>query len=153
MRMRKMKNLVPRTEACAEYRITEPAARQGAWRELMPEATALWVEVGCGKGKFAVEYAKAHPEINVLAVEKSANVIVQACEKAIDVILDSIEKSSANLYALCAGLTNETDLYNSVLKDITEYGYQFSPDVDKIIQGTKTVEDVFTVGKGDFEWK
>lgn len=42
----------------------------------------LYLEIGCGKGKFAVEYAKLHPEINVLAVEKSANVIVGACEIA-----------------------------------------------------------------------
>jgi tRNA (guanine-N7-)-methyltransferase len=42
----------------------------------------IYLEIGCGKGKFAVEYAKAHPEVNVLAVEKSANVIVGACEIA-----------------------------------------------------------------------
>ena len=42
----------------------------------------LYLEIGCGKGKFAVEYAKQHPEINLLAVEKEANVIVLACEAA-----------------------------------------------------------------------
>lgn len=42
----------------------------------------IHLEIGCGKGRFAVEYAKQHPEINVLAVEKSANVIVGACEIA-----------------------------------------------------------------------
>lgn len=42
----------------------------------------LFLEIGCGKGKFAVEYAKNHPEINLLAVEKDSNVIVAACEAA-----------------------------------------------------------------------
>lgn len=42
----------------------------------------IYLEIGCGKGRFAVEYAKRHPEINLLAVEKTANVIVSACEKA-----------------------------------------------------------------------
>ncbi len=42
----------------------------------------LYLEIGCGKGRFAVEYAKAHPEINLLAVEKDGNVIVSACEAA-----------------------------------------------------------------------
>ncbi len=42
----------------------------------------IYLEIGCGKGRFAVEFAKQHPEINVLAVEKSANVIVGACEIA-----------------------------------------------------------------------
>ena len=42
----------------------------------------LYLEIGCGKGKFAAEYAKRHPEINMLAVEKDGNVIVAACEEA-----------------------------------------------------------------------
>lgn len=45
-------------------------------------ANPLYLEIGCGKGKFAAEYAKSHPEINFLAVEKDPNVIVSACEKA-----------------------------------------------------------------------
>ena len=49
MRMRRMRNLEPRMEKCSAYRIAEPAARKGAWRELMPGARALWVELGCGK--------------------------------------------------------------------------------------------------------
>ncbi len=43
---------------------------------------SIYLEIGCGKGKFACEYAAAHPEINLLAVEKSGNVIVEACETA-----------------------------------------------------------------------
>ena len=57
MRMRKMRNLEPRMERCAAYRIDQPTATTGNWRSLMPECTALWVEVGCGKGKFTAETA------------------------------------------------------------------------------------------------
>jgi len=42
----------------------------------------LYRVIGCGKGRFAVEYAKRHPEINLLAMEKDSNVIVAACEAA-----------------------------------------------------------------------
>lgn len=42
----------------------------------------LYLEIGCGKGKFACVYAASHPQINLLAVEKSGNVIVEACETA-----------------------------------------------------------------------
>ncbi|MBQ4120336.1 MAG: tRNA (guanosine(46)-N7)-methyltransferase TrmB [Clostridia bacterium] len=52
------------------------------FEEWFGNSSPIYLEIGCGKGKFAVEYAKAHPEINVLAVEKSANVIVGACEAA-----------------------------------------------------------------------
>lgn len=42
------------------------------------------LEIGCGKGRFACEFAKQHPEYNVLALEKCANVVVIACEKAMN---------------------------------------------------------------------
>lgn len=42
------------------------------------------LEIGCGKGKFACELAKSNPDINVLALEKCANVVVIAAEKAMN---------------------------------------------------------------------
>ena len=63
MRMRRMKNLDSRMDACSAMRIAEPAALQGNWRSLKPDCTALWVEVGCGKGKFTAETAQANPDV------------------------------------------------------------------------------------------
>ena len=82
MRMRKMKNLEPRMEKCAALRVQEPAARLGHWRELMPECTGLWVEVGCGKGKFTAETAQNNPTVLLIAVERCREAMVVAMEKA-----------------------------------------------------------------------
>ena len=82
MRMRRMKNLEPRMEACGDYRIAEPAAYKGKWRELMPQCQALWVEVGCGKGKFTAETAQANPDVLLIAVERCREAMVVAMEKA-----------------------------------------------------------------------
>ena len=82
MRMRRMRNLEPRMEKCSAYRIAEPAARKGAWRELMPGARALWVELGCGKGKFTAETAQANPDVLLIAVERCREAMVVAMEKA-----------------------------------------------------------------------
>ena len=82
MRMRRMRNLEPRMEKCAAYRIEEPAQHKGTWRNLKPDATALWVEVGCGKGKFTVETAQANPIVLVLAIERCREAMVMAMEKA-----------------------------------------------------------------------
>ena len=82
MRMRKMKNRDSRMEACADLRIAEPAAHKGAWRDLMPGCTALWVEVGCGKGKFTAETAQANPDVLLIAVERCREAMVVAMEKA-----------------------------------------------------------------------
>ena len=82
MRMRKMRNLEPRMEKCAAYRIAEPAALRGSWRSLKPGCTALWVEVGCGKGKFTAETAEANPDVLLIAVERCREAMVVAMEKA-----------------------------------------------------------------------
>ena len=82
MRMRKMKNLEPRMEKCADVRIQEPEAYKGKWRELMPDCEALWVEVGCGKGKFTAETAEANPDVLLIAVERCREAMVVAMEKA-----------------------------------------------------------------------
>ena len=102
MRMRRMKNLQPRMEACGDYRIQEPAAYKGKWRSLMPACRELWVEVGCGKGKFTAETAEANPDVLLIAVERCREAMVVAMEKAkamglknvfyIDMDVDKIEE-------------------------------------------------------------
>ena len=82
MRMRRMKNLEPRMEKCAAYRVAEPAAQKGQWRALKPDCTQLWVEVGCGKGKFTAETAQANPDVLLIAVERCREAMVVAMEKA-----------------------------------------------------------------------
>ena len=82
MRMRRMKNLEPRMEKCAGLRVMEPQTLLGHWRERMPDCTALWVEVGCGKGKFTAETAQANPTVLLVAVESCREAMVVAMEKA-----------------------------------------------------------------------
>ena len=82
MRMRRMKNLEPRMEKCSAYRIAQPETMLGKWRTLKPDATALWVEVGCGKGKFTAETAQANPDVLLIAVERCREAMVVAMEKA-----------------------------------------------------------------------
>ena len=82
MRMRRMKNLEPRMEKCADVRIQNPEEYKGKWRSLMPGCKALWVEVGCGKGKFTAETAEANPDVLLIAVERCREAMVVAMEKA-----------------------------------------------------------------------
>ena len=48
------------------------------------------LEIGAGKGQFCCELAKREPNINIIAVEKSSNVIVDAAEKAISLGLPNL---------------------------------------------------------------
>ena len=90
MRMRRMRNLEPRMERCAALRIAQPEARQGAWRALMPSCTQLWVEVGCGKGKFTVETAAAEPDVLLIAVERVQEAMLLGMEKALEMGLKNV---------------------------------------------------------------
>lgn len=93
MRMRKKKNLEGRLENCADnliiinredrnFNTAKTKKDYINFAELFGNDNPLQLEVGCGKGQFACEIAKRHPEINFIAVEKTANVIVSACEMA-----------------------------------------------------------------------
>lgn len=93
MRMRRKKHLDERLEACSDY-ITSLYSEDKNFKiflekneylnlkELFGNENPLYLEIGCGKGSFAVRLALENPDINVLAVEKIGNVIVEAAEKA-----------------------------------------------------------------------
>ena len=84
MRMRKKKNLIPRMERCAAQLIRDPYAHQGHWRELMPQARELRVELGCGKGGFISQAAPSNPDINYIAVDIKNEMLVLAKRKLED---------------------------------------------------------------------
>lgn len=95
MRMRRKRNLDQRLAACQDKLfeiITDELNFEKAvqnkeyldFNKIFGNGNPLVLEIGCGKGKFACEFAKAHPEQNVIAVEKYGNVIVEACERAIN---------------------------------------------------------------------
>ena len=90
MRMRKKKNLVPRMEACGALLVADPRALRGRWRELLPEARELRVELGCGKGRFTAETAAAEPDVLLIAVEKVPDAMVVAMERARDAGLHNV---------------------------------------------------------------
>ncbi len=106
MRMRRMKNLESRMAACAAYRITRPEELKGSWRSLKKDAAALWVEVGCGKGKFTAETAEANPDVLLIAVERCREAMVVAMEKAMAMNLKNvffIDMDVANMEEIFAG--------------------------------------------------
>ena len=93
MRMRKKKNLEERLLEAGDILFIcdiedlnfKTAVNEKEYIDLdnwFEKKQPLYLEIGCGKGKFACEFAKSHPDVNVLAVEKTANVIVSACEMA-----------------------------------------------------------------------
>ena len=81
--MRKKPNLIPRMERCGDVLIRDPEERRGRWRELMPEARELRLELGCGKGRFTAGTAAAEPDVLFLAIERVPDAMVIAMERAV----------------------------------------------------------------------
>ena len=85
MRQRRAKNLEEKIEALAVYRVDDPTALAGKWRSLFQEDGPVYLEIGCGKGQFAMRQALLHPERNYVAVEGQISVALRAMEKAEEV--------------------------------------------------------------------
>lgn len=90
MRMRKKPNLIPRMERCAQVQIKDPKALKGAWREAFPGYKKLWLELGCGKGRFTAGTAQQSPDIMLIAVEKVPDAMVTAMERVCDAGIENI---------------------------------------------------------------
>ena len=96
MRMRKKKNLIPRMERCGDRLIRNPYDRRGCWRELMPQAREVRLELGCGKGRFTAGTAALEPDILFIAVERVPDAMVVAMERCADAGLANVYFIDAN---------------------------------------------------------
>ena len=81
MRMRKKKHGAERIAACAELLIEQPTDAIQP-QTYFSQKRPLHLEIGCGKGDFAVGMAAANPDQNWIAMERVADVACLALEKA-----------------------------------------------------------------------
>ena len=82
MRMRKKKHGAERIAACADLLISEPAVLMQNPQSPFGTERQLCLEIGCGKGAFACGTAAAQPDINLIAMERVADVACLALERA-----------------------------------------------------------------------
>lgn len=90
MRMRKKPNLAPRMERCSDILIADPAQMRGKWRELKPDAAQIWLEIGCGKGRFTAQTAAANPDVLYVAIERVPDAMVIAMERCKEMGLTNV---------------------------------------------------------------
>ena len=80
MRLKHVKGAEDRI-AESPYVLDDEEARAGTWHEIFGNNNPIYLEIGMGKGKFILENAKLHPEINYVGMEKYPSVILRAIEK------------------------------------------------------------------------
>ena len=63
------------------YVIQEPQKNKGNWDKVFPENQPIHLEVGMGKGRFLMDMARLHPEINYIGIEMYDSVLLRALQK------------------------------------------------------------------------
>ena len=66
MRIRKKKWAEPELSVC-DFFIRNPEEHAGSWRAAFAKEQPLYLEIGCGKGGFAGQFALKYPERNIIA--------------------------------------------------------------------------------------
>ena len=68
--------------ASSPYVIQDPEQKKGCWSQVFGNSHPIEIEVGMGKGRFIMELALSHPEINYIGIEMYDSVLLRAVQKA-----------------------------------------------------------------------
>lgn len=79
----RLRNITGSREMIAESRfvVHEPQEYKGRWSELFGNDHPLQIEIGMGKGRFIMDLARMHPEINYVGIEKYSSVLLRGIQK------------------------------------------------------------------------
>lgn len=79
----RLRNVAGSREAIGTSRfvVQNPKEQKKHWRELFGNTNPIHIEIGMGKGRFIMEMAKRHPEINYVGIEKYSSVLIRGIQK------------------------------------------------------------------------
>ena len=90
--------------AQSPFVIQEPQLRKGCWSQLFRNHAPIEIEVGMGKGRFIMELAKNHPDINYIGIERYSSVLLRGLQKRAQLELN-------NIYFMCIDAKNMADYF------------------------------------------
>lgn len=76
------------------YCIQNPTELRGKWHSFFKNEHPIHIEVGMGKGKFIMQLAALHPDINYIGIERYTSVLLRAVQKM-------EEQPLPNIHFLC----------------------------------------------------
>lgn len=105
----RLRNITGSEEVIAksEYVVHEPEKQKGNWAFLYNNENPLHIEIGMGKGRFIMDMAKAHPEINYVGIERYSSVLLRAIQK-----MDALEEKPTNVKFVCMDAKNITEVFD-----------------------------------------
>lgn len=80
----RLRNIPGAELALREYPtfVDNPGSYKGRWRERFGNDNPVHIEIGCGKGRFIHTLAERHPDVNFIAVELKAEVVLRAVQRS-----------------------------------------------------------------------
>lgn len=76
--------------AANDFVIHEPKELKGKWKTIFENDNPIQLEIGMGKGRFLMEMAATHPDINYIGIEKYSTVLLRALQKMEETPLDNL---------------------------------------------------------------
>lgn len=61
--------------------IQNPVELKGKWSEFLENDNPIHIEIGMGKGRFLMDLAALHPDINYIGIERYTSVLLRAVQK------------------------------------------------------------------------
>lgn len=79
----RLRNIPGAESALREYPtfVDNPVSYKGRWKERFGNDNPIHIEIGCGKGRFINTLAERHPDVNFIAVELKAEVVLRAVQR------------------------------------------------------------------------
>lgn len=79
----RLRNIPGAKDAITEsiYVVQNPTGCRTKWSEQFPKNQPLHIEVGMGKGRFLMDMARLHPDINYVGIEMYDSVLLRALQK------------------------------------------------------------------------
>ena len=104
----RLRNIPGSKEAIAEsaYVIQNPEKRRGCWQEVFGNQNPVQIEVGMGKGRFIMDMARLHPEVNYIGIEMYDSVLLRAVQK-----IEQFEEKLPNLYFIRTDARNLPEIF------------------------------------------
>ena len=102
----RLRNIPGANEAVAAspYCIQNAAEHRGQWHAFFENDHPIHIEIGMGKGRFLMDLAALHPEINYIGIEAQQDVLYSAAQKV-------RERELPNVKLLVFDINNIEDIF------------------------------------------
>lgn len=84
--------------------IQNPVELKGKWAEFLENDNPIHIEIGMGKGRFLMDLAALHPDINYIGIERYTSVLLRAVQKIEETPL-------SNVHFLCIDAATLPDIF------------------------------------------